>query len=446
SDPTNPSSVPNTASQLNISTRARIQAGDENLLIGGFIIQGTAPKRVIARAIGPSLSAHGIAGALQDPTLEIFPASGASVFNDNWQDTDAAAIQATGLAPGDARESAIVLTLAPGAYTALVRGAGNTVGVALVEIYDLSPANGSQLRNLSSRALVSVGENVMIGGVIIGAGLGPDGAGSARVLVRGVGPTLGPLGISNPLQDPELFLVNANGDTIAANNNWRDTQQGEIQATGLAPGDNREAALVTVLPKGAYTAILRGTNGTTGVGLVELYHLDPLQAQTFSFEDGFQGWNAKATDVDHPSVEWSITPSQDRASDGSTALKFTLNNLNDAGKIWIERPFALQPNTSYVVNLKFSFGTADYGDLNHWSIIAGATSQPAQTRNDLSYRGSTANGEPSNTGYRWLEKSYSFEATSAADGQLYLQLGIWGTYEVGRTYYFDRVRVALQEL
>lgn len=272
-DPQDANSVLRTGRQLNISTRALVQTGD-NVLIGGFIVSGTDQKTVITRAIGPSLGSADIAGPLQDPTLELIDQNGVSLaFNNNWKDSQQSDIEATTLQPTDERESAIVRTLAPGSYTAVVRGNNNDTGVALVEVYDLTPTQDARLANISSRSFVDTGENVLIGGFIVGAGRGSNGAGSERVVVRGIGPSLAQSGVVNPLQDPELMVVNANGSTIAQNNDWQQTQQTEIAATGLAPSDDREAAIVTALPGGNYTAIVRGTNSTTGIGAVEAYNI-----------------------------------------------------------------------------------------------------------------------------------------------------------------------------
>jgi hypothetical protein len=272
-DPQDPLSVLRTGRQLNISTRARVQTGD-NILIGGFIITGSEPMKVIARAIGPSLSGDEVVGPLQDPTLELFDQSGVSLgSNDNWKDSQQSEIEATALQPTDDRESAIVRTLVPGSYTGVVRGNQDDTGVALVEVYDLTPAANSRLANISSRSFVGTGEDVMIGGFIVGAGQGSNGAGSERVVVRGIGPSLASANITDPLQDPELILADANGATLAQNDNWREAQQAELQATGLAPSDDREAAVVLALPGGNYTAIVRGKGGTTGVGAVEAYNV-----------------------------------------------------------------------------------------------------------------------------------------------------------------------------
>ena len=272
-NPTDTNSVFHSARQLNISTRLRVQTG-ENVLIGGFIITGTDPKPVIIRGIGPSLSAVGVPGALSDPTLELFDSSSNSIaFNNDWKDSQAAAIQNTGIPPTDDRESAIVRTLAPAAYTAILRGNNGTTGVGVVEAYDLSSTNPTKLANISTRGFVDAGDNVMIGGFIVGAGLGNNGSGSARVVVRAIGPSLAQFGVTNPLADPTLELHDGNGNTLVSNDNWQDSQAAEIQATGLAPNDPNESAIVRVFANGAYTAIVRGKNNAVGVGLVEAYNV-----------------------------------------------------------------------------------------------------------------------------------------------------------------------------
>jgi hypothetical protein len=252
----------------NISTRLNVLTG-ENVLIGGFIITGDDPKQVIVRAIGPSLGIVGLSGVLEDPILELHEADGTVVTNDNWKDTQQAEIEATGLQPSDDLESAIVMTLDPGAYTAIVSGKGDTTGIALVEAYDLDQALGSILANISTRGFVDVGDNAMIGGFIVG----PTDTGLADILVRGIGPSLAPFGIANPLLDPLLELHDANGATLTTNDNWKDTQQTEIEATGIPPTDDNESAILQTLAPGAYTAVLRGVDDTTGVALVEVYNL-----------------------------------------------------------------------------------------------------------------------------------------------------------------------------
>ena len=252
---------------LNIATRMRVQTG-ENVLIGGFIINGTDPKRVIIRGIGPSLSSF-FSGTLANPTLELFQGTNLLQSNNDWKDTQRTEIEATGLQPGNDFESAIVRTLPPGAYTAVLRGLGDTTGIAVVEAYDLNQAANSRLANIATRGFVEAGDNVMIGGLIIG----PAGGGCATLVVRALGPSLTAFGIAGALQDPTLDLVNADGMIIRSNNGWRDSQATEIMATGLQPSDDREAALIEMPAPGSYTAIVRGVGNSTGVGLVEVYHL-----------------------------------------------------------------------------------------------------------------------------------------------------------------------------
>ena len=265
--PTFLSIEPAIGSILNISTRARIQTG-ENVLIGGFIITGSGPKNVVIRGIGPSLAGAGVPGALLDPTLELRDHSGALVsMNDNWRDTQQAAIINTGIPPTDDRESAIVRSLSPGDYTVIERGKADTTGVGLVEIYDLASGAPAKLGNISSRALVETGSNVMIAGFILGAGNG------ATVLVRAIGPSLAQAGITNFLRNPMIELRNSNGQLLAANDNWKTTQMAAIQATTIPPTNDLESAIVITLPSGPYTAIVRGQNSGTGVGLVEVYNI-----------------------------------------------------------------------------------------------------------------------------------------------------------------------------
>lgn len=252
----------------NISTRISVGTGD-NQLIGGFIVTGTQPKKIIVRAIGPSLGQSGLGTLLADPNLELHDQTGALIAaNDNWGDTQQAEIEATGIPPADELESAIVRTLAPGAYTAVVAGRDGGTGTAVVEAYDLSQASNSTLANISTRGSVGSASEVMIGGFIIfGNG------GSTRVLVRSVGPSLASAGIPNPMPDPTLELRDVNGTLIVDNDNWRDGPQTEIQETTLPPTNDLESAVVTTLPSGPYTAIVRERNGQSGIGLVEVYNL-----------------------------------------------------------------------------------------------------------------------------------------------------------------------------
>jgi hypothetical protein len=251
----------------NISTRVDVRNG-QNVSIGGFIIPGSTAKNVIVRAIGPSLSEAGVPGALADPTLELRDSSGMLLqANDNWKDTQEQAIRATTLAPTNDLESAIVAPLQPGAYTAVVSGRNSTTGIGLVEVYDLQRTSSSKLVNISTRGSVGTGQNVMIGGLIL---LGPD---PTRVLFRAIGPSLLGAGVPLALADPQLELFDAQGTRIATNNNWRDTQEAAIQATGAAPADNAEAAILADLNPGNYTGVVSGVNGGTGTALIEAYYL-----------------------------------------------------------------------------------------------------------------------------------------------------------------------------
>ena len=274
-NPTDTNSVVHSARQLNISTRLRVLT-DDNALIGGFIITGADPKKVMIRGIGPSLTAFGVPGALQNPILELHDNTGATIaVNDNWQEaTNASEIGSSGLAPGNIFESAILQTLVPGTYTVVVRGVGNTIGVGLVEAYDLAQTSPTKLANISTRGFVDTNDNVMIGGFIIGAGLGNNGTGSEKVVVRAIGPSLTAFGVPNALPDPSLELHDGNGAIIAVNDNWKDGDQAAaIQASGLAPSSDFESAILRVLPTGSYTAVVRGNGNGVGVGLVEAYNL-----------------------------------------------------------------------------------------------------------------------------------------------------------------------------
>jgi hypothetical protein len=272
----NPVAVIPPSEPQNISTRANVGTGD-NALIGGFIITGADPIQVVLRAIGPSLSISGVTGVLADPTLELHDSAGALIAsNDNWHDNsaeDQMVLTDNNLAPTDDLESALVKTLDPGAYTVIVRGVADTTGVGLVEAYDIdTSATDSKLANISTRGFVETGENVMIGGFILGGG----GGGLSEVIVRGIGPSLADFGVTDALADPLLELHNSDGDLIDSNDNWMDNPNMQtISDKGLAPSDPNEAALYEILPAGLYTAILSGVGETTGTGLVETYDVDP---------------------------------------------------------------------------------------------------------------------------------------------------------------------------
>jgi hypothetical protein len=241
--------------------------------IGGFIVTGSAPKQVLLRAIGPSLIPSGIANALADPVLELHgPAGFTTIINDNWRDNQEVEIFATGAAPGNDLESAILATLAPGNYTAILAGKNNTTGGALVEVYDLGTSATSKLVNLSTRAFCGTGSNIVIAGFILG-----NNGGSDRIVVRGLGPSLGAAGVPDVVADPVLELRNGNGVLLVSNNDWHDNpvQASELIAAGLAPTNDLESAIAATLPPGIYTALLAGLNDGTGIGLVELYDLGP---------------------------------------------------------------------------------------------------------------------------------------------------------------------------
>ena len=267
------------ASFLNLSTRVPIPqpslGEDVTAVIGGFIIGGNVGRKIVIRAIGPSLADFGLV-ALPDPTLELHDATGAIIAtNDNWMDTQEADIRDTGLAPANALESAILITIPPGTYTAIVRGnrgdPGNPLsgsGTTLIEIYDISVTTGKGLDNISTRGAVQISTDPMITGFIIGNG------DDQTVVLRALGPSLNNLGLSG-LSDPRLDLFDAEGNLLASNDNWQDSQAAEIAATGLAPTDPREGAILITLPRGTYTALLSPVEGVAhGVALAELYKLE----------------------------------------------------------------------------------------------------------------------------------------------------------------------------
>jgi len=265
-----PTTTPSTLG--NISTRLRVLSGD-NALIGGLIATGTTGKMVLIRAIGPSLTGFGVPGALANPTLDLFQGSTLLMSNDDWINSpQQEAIAASGLAPSNFAESAIIATLTPGqTYTAVVRGISGTTGIGVVDAFDLDQAAASKLGNISTRGFVDVDDNVMIAGLIAG----PSNGTSLKILVRALGPTLSDFGVAGALANPTLDLVNSNGTVIRSNNDWKDDpiQRALIEAAGLAPAHDEEAALVESVAPGAYTAVVRGNNRSTGIGLVEAYNI-----------------------------------------------------------------------------------------------------------------------------------------------------------------------------
>lgn len=241
-------------------------------MIGGFIITGSAPKSVAVRGIGPSLENLGISDVLANPTLELRDSGGALLAqNENWQDDPAQAAQLTalGFALQNPNESGLVTTLNPGAYTAILTGKNGGTGVGVVEVYDANQAADSQLANISTRGFVQSGSNVMIGGFILGGGS------NTRVALRGIGPSLGQFGLSPVLADPILELHDSNGALLISSDDWQNDPGSamELSARGLAPQDPKESGIFASLPPGAFTAILAGKNGGTGLGLVEIYNV-----------------------------------------------------------------------------------------------------------------------------------------------------------------------------
>jgi glucose/arabinose dehydrogenase len=256
---------------INLSTRARIETG-ENVLIAGFIITGSGAKNVIIRGLGLSLPPS-VPNRMADPVLSLHgPAPGNAFItsNDDWRVPiqNQNAVQPTGYAPGNDSEPALVVSLQPGAYTAIMGGQGGTSGSGLLEVFDLNTGASSQLSNVSSRGFVQTGDNVVIGGFIMGNNIG-----AAKVVVRALGPSLAPRGVNNPLANPTLALHDSNGALLRFNNDWQDdaTQAAQITAAGLQPSNNLESAIFAALAPGRYTAIARGNGGGTGVALVEVY-------------------------------------------------------------------------------------------------------------------------------------------------------------------------------
>jgi hypothetical protein len=269
---------------LNVSSRAQVLTG-QDVVVAGFIITSTATttKQILIRGLGPST---GVKSALADPTLTLNGPNGPIYFNNNWRDTQESAIQATGLSPSNNLESAILSTLAPGSYTATLAGYNGGTGVGVIEVYDV--AGVAPIVNLSSRSQVGTGNNVLIGGMIVGT--------STRAVIRAIGPSLAQSGIQGALQDPTLELHDASGTLIGSNDNWQsDSQWPEIQYLGLQPSNSNESAILPTLNPGNYTAIVKGVNSTTGVGLVEMYALEDA-----AYPRIFQNW-ANAYNPSNPS-------------------------------------------------------------------------------------------------------------------------------------------------
>jgi arylsulfate sulfotransferase len=258
------------ARALNISTRGNVGPGDD-ALIGGFIVTGTQPRKVAMRLLGPSLNISYFTKSLSDPVFTLHDSTGAVIAtNDNWQDDPGAAeLTADGLALTDPAEAATIQTLEPGAYTVVGNGKGADVGIALVEVYDLSPEEDGILANISTRGNIGTGDNVLIAGFIVG------NEDNTTVVVRAIGPSLASSGLTNVLADPTLTVYDSNGTAIGSNNDWQDAVYADnVTSNGLAPTDPHEAAIMLHLPAGAYTTIVSGADNGTGFGLVEVYDLD----------------------------------------------------------------------------------------------------------------------------------------------------------------------------
>jgi hypothetical protein len=255
---------------VNVSTRLQVGT-NENVLIAGFIVRGGTSKRLMVRGIGPS---SGVSGALANPYIELHDASGALITsNDNWGDnSNKQEIVDTGIAPASNLESAILTTVASNdsgvLYTAVLQGVNASTGIGVVEAYDLDSGAGSTILNVSTRGRVGTDPDVMIAGFFVG------GSESKRILVRGIGPSLTNSGITGALANPTIELHNANGATIDTNDDWQSSPQAsEIQASGIAPSNPKESAMLDLLAPSSYTAIIRGVNNTTGIGSVEVYQL-----------------------------------------------------------------------------------------------------------------------------------------------------------------------------
>lgn len=245
---------------------------DDQVTIGGFVVTGTQNKSVLLRGIGPSLAENGIVNCIQDPTIELFNDRGEQIgANDDWQNDEQAFLIPDALRPGKEAESALYRTVSPGNYTVILRGKGGQTGVGLAEIYDLETATDSSisaLANFSVRGVTGAGDDVLINGFIVTAST------NAQVVVRGIGPALAQSGVKGALTDPAITLYDAEGNVIEVNDSWKLSPRAEdLVAVGLAPTDDREAAIFASLPAGNYTVICRGTAATTGVALVELYSL-----------------------------------------------------------------------------------------------------------------------------------------------------------------------------
>jgi hypothetical protein len=253
----------------NISTRADVFTA-QGATIAGFVIGGTENHTVVVRGLGPTLASAGVSGVLADPLLVLHQSDAQGkdhvlATNDNWRDAQASAIDSAGLAPANDTEAAIIMSLPPGSYTAILTGANGTTGVGLIEIYDLD-SSGPLLFNVSTRGFVGTDDHVLIGGFITGNE-------STRVVVRALGPSLRQFGVTGTLVDPMLMLFDGNGNVVASNDNWMDDYPSDIQSVAHAPPDLSEPAIIIDRPAGNTTAVVRGKSGGTGIALIEVYYL-----------------------------------------------------------------------------------------------------------------------------------------------------------------------------
>src|SRR2546423_3349889 len=267
-----PSPNPSGTRFTSISTRMNVGTGND-VAIAGFMVWGSQLKTVIVRVLGPTLGSYGVANVLSDPIVELHNSSGATIAtNDDWQiGSQSSQISSSGYAPNNSNESAIIATLAAGAYTAIVRGYNNSTGVALVEVYEFDTLS-TRLSNISTRGQVGTDQNVLIGGLSI------NGSTSKKLIVRALGPCMAspPFSLSGTLSNPTLELHDSSGNLLASNDDWgSDTQAAAISASGHQPPNAKESAIIATLASGNYTAIVRGVNNSTGIALVDAYDLDP---------------------------------------------------------------------------------------------------------------------------------------------------------------------------
>jgi len=268
--------IPDAPVLMDLSTRGTTYTGN-NVLIGGFIVQGSQPAQLVVRCLAYSLASYGVSGALGDSVIELYDANKILIAsNDDWfTSSDAETISSYHRDPPNSIESALLVTLNPGSYTAIVKSYSDsqqaaTQGVALFEVYDLRKS-ASRLGNVSTRGNVGTGDSILIGGVIVG------GNTAKPVVIRALGPSLTQFGVTGVLADPSLQLRDGNGNLVEANNDWQQSPDATVvSADRLAPLNPKEAAIAPTLSPGNYTALVSGVGRTTGTALVEVYDESPL--------------------------------------------------------------------------------------------------------------------------------------------------------------------------